>query len=247
MATVKKTTASKAPVRKTVVAAKKTVAKKAPVAAKRRVAAAPEAPVKRGGFPARKPGTAARPKRKPLPTFKAPADFKPHDLLVQVKTERDGLIATQVKATRFQGRFDREADDKKKFDLGSYDSNTLMGVAARIAGVTFKPTNDKKMPVIPRERDGLKGSNRLPASTTFQIRIRAGRKMADNTLTARVVQIWQAVPKNTGRLALRELEKTDPAYRLIRKVSRLLPAAFTECQMPPKRGRARKADEDTDD
>ncbi len=198
---------------------------------------------------ARANGTATkRPARKPLPTYKAPADFKPHFILFQFKTERDGLIATQFKATRYQGRFDRNADDKKKFDMAAYDAATVAGIVARLAGVTYKATNDKKMPVTPKERIGLKGSNRLPASTVFQVLIRAGRKVADQTLTARISQVFQSIKNaKTGRPSAKELEKTDPAYRLIRKASRLLPAAFVQSQLPPKRRRGKATEEESED
>lgn len=167
---------------------KKPVAKRPPARA-----AKPAAPVKKG-FPARKTtGQPARPARKPLPTFKAPADFKPHFLLLQVKTEADGLIASQVKAVRYQGKFDREADDKKKSDMSGYDMPTVVGIAARLGGVTYKATNDKKFPADPKKRAAFKGAARLPAKTTFQILLRVGKKAADGSLTTGVKQIWQAV------------------------------------------------------
>lgn len=217
--------------------------------AKRPAAQAAKPPVKKG-FPPRKPGTASdRPARKPLPTFKAPADFKPHFLLLQVKTEADGLIASQVKAVRYQGKFDREADDKKKFDMANYDMPTVVGIAARLGGVTYKATNDKKFPADPKKRAAFKGAARLPAKTVFQILLRIGKKSADGSLTAGVKQIWQAVTNPaTGRQKLVELEKTDLCYRAIRKSSRFLPAAFANVQMPPKRTRgSRKAEAEDDE
>ena len=231
---------------------KKTVnsapAKKAPAKA---AVPAKKAPAKRG-FPAKKAATAGKRaparKRKPLPTFKAPADFKPHFLLVQARTEADGLFASNLKATRYQGRFDRDADEKKKFDLSTYDPATLIGIAARIGGVTYKATNDKKYPALPKERAGVKGAMRLPAKQVFQILIRVGKKSADGSLTAGIKQIWQSTPNlKTGKMKLTELEKTDPAYRLIRKASRFLPAAFANVQMPPKRTRGSRKQEEGDD
>jgi hypothetical protein len=196
------------------------------------------------GFPAKKAGgKAKKAKRKPIPTYQAPPDFKPHFLLVQFKTEKDGLLGTKVQATRYQGKFDREADDKKKSNLGAYDPITLMAVAARIAGVTYKPSNDKKFPASIKERADVKGSQRLPASTTFQMLLRVGRKTDGNVLTTSVKDIWQVVMnEKTGRPKLVALEKTDPAYRLIRKAKNFLPAAFQQVLMPPKRSR-KKADE----
>ncbi len=229
---------AKAPAKKTrtsAAPAKKAVAKKAPVARK--------------GFPARKPGSAPARKRKPLPQFKAPADFKPHFLLVTVKTEADGLFGAQLDAVRYQGRFDRAADDRKKATMSEYDSQTLIGLAARLGGVTYKATNDKKYDALPKSRDGVKGAHRLPAKTTFQILMRVGRRTADNTLTVTVKQIWQGVvivKEGAKKAKLVELLKTDPAYRMIRKSSRFLPAAFANVQMPPKPTRRRRGEEEED-
>lgn len=209
-------------------------------------AAAPAKSAKKG-FPPKKtagakPGKVT--KKKGPPVFKAPADFKPHFLLVQIATEKDGLLGSAIKATRYQGRFDREVEDKKKFDLGSYDVKTLVGIQARIAAVTYKSTNDKKYDVQPKLRADVKGSHRLPASTVFQVLMRIGKKSADQSLTVGIKQIWQALenPK-TGRQGLKELEKTDPAYRMIRKSSRVLPAAFKEVLLPPKRTRGKVEEE----
>jgi len=207
-------------------------------------------PVKKGfpakkGFPPRNPGVAAKkPARKPLPQFDAPADFKPHFLLVQMKTEADGLFASQAKAIRYVGKFSRDAEDKKKFDMTAYDMPTVMGIVARISAKTFKATNDKKFSRFASKRDGVKGAHRLPPNTMFQILMRVGRRAADNSLTAGIRTIWQIVKsEKTGRIAPAELEKTDPVYRLIRGANRFLPAAFANVQMPPKRSRRRAADD----
>jgi hypothetical protein len=232
--------------------AKRVAAKSAPVAVKKGFPAkkaAAGAPTVKKGFPARKPGAKRPAKKNPLPLFKAPADFKPHFLLVSVSTEKDGLFGADVSATRFLGKFDRDADEKKKSDLAFYDPTTLVGIAARLGAVTFKATNDKKLPISPKERADYKGAARLPASTTFEVLIRVGRRVADNALTAGVKQVFQVGKSaKTGRVVYVALLKTDPAYRLIRRVSRVLPAAFLNVQMPPKRTRGgRKQAEESDD
>ena len=96
----------------------------------------------------------------------------------------------------------------------------------------------------PADRMDVKGGHRLPASATFQVLMRVGKRAADQSLTAGIRQIWQALenPK-TGRTGLKELEKTDPVYRTIRKSSRTLPAAFAQVQMPPKRTRGSRNQE----
>jgi len=175
--------------------------------------------------------------RAPLPLYKAPADFKPYFALVQVTTEKDGLIATKVQAVRYQGRFDRDVEDKKKFNMAFYDRDTIMGIATRLAAVTYKASNDKKLPASIKARAAIKGGYRLPASTTFQLLMRAGKKTADESLTCRVTKIWQMCSTKSSRIVPVELEKTDPAYRALRKASRILPAAFTNTQLPPKRTR----------
>ena len=224
-----------APKAVTAAATKRPIAKAPAGRAMKQPLASSKASVKKAA-PVRAAG--ARPKRKPLPIFKAPQDFKPHFLLVQIATERDGLLASNISAVRYQGRFDREADDKKKSNMAAYDMPTLIGIQARLAAVTYKANADKKMPATPAERAASKGAMRLPASAIFQVLLRVGKKAADQALTTRVVQVFQAVenPK-TGRKGLKTLEKTDIAYRALRKASRILPAAFKAVQMPPKRGR----------
>jgi len=209
-------------------------------------------------------------KRKPIPTYKAPADFKAHSLLVQFRTEKDGLIGADIKATRYQGRFDFDADDKKKSDLASYDPQTLAGLAARLGAVTFKPNAERRMSVSPADRsnagqtkskvdgevkikkhyavntDGtpMYGAARLPASAVFQVHIRVGKSAAKgDILTAGVRGMWQIVTKkDTGRRIRKELPKTDVAFKMVRRAARVLPAAFAQVQMPPKRGRRAAAE-----
>jgi hypothetical protein len=222
-------------------AAKSATATAAPAAKKPPVAA----PAKRG-FPARKTGTAAkRPARKPLPTWKVPVDFKPHFLLVTFRTEADGLIGSRFKAVRYVGRFAEDADDKKKFDIMSYDPQTLAAIQGRMSSTMFKASNDKKFSAAPKARAGEKGGMRLPAKTVFSALIRVGKKTAEGTLTARIPAVFQHIKnEKTGKVRMTPLEKTDPAYRLIRRASRILPGAFDQCLMPPKRTRTRSSDAD---
>jgi hypothetical protein len=190
-----------------------------------------------------KTGTATA-KRNPLPQFKAPADFKPHFLEVTVRTEADGLLATSIRAIRFQGRYDPEAEDKKKSDMSAYDMTTMIGIQARLAGLTFKPTNDRKYPVEIKNRSAVKGSMRLPASTTFKLLLRINRRKADETLSVAIKTVWQGVKNKAGRVQGAELEKTDPICRMFRRAARFLPAAFKNVQAPPARRRKKAEDAD---
>jgi hypothetical protein len=186
----------------------------------------------------------AKPARKPLPTFDAPADFKSHFLEVSLRTEKDGLLASQIKATRYQGRFDPNAEDKKKADLGGYDWATLIGIQARFAAVTFKATNDKKYPAEVKGRTEVKGAMRLPANTSFKILLRVNRKAADGTISVLIKNIQQGVKNAKGRITAIDLDKKDPVYRAFRKAGRILPAAFKAVLMPPKRTRGKKDEAD---
>jgi len=185
-------------------------------------------------------GVTAAPARSSVPIFEAPADFTPHFLEVVVRTEKDGLFATRIKATRYKGRYDPNAEDKKKFDMASYDQPTTLGIMARLSAVTFKPTNDNKYPTSPRERADLKGSFRLPANTSFKLILRVGRRSADQALTVGIKQIKQGIKKN-GVLTAITLKNDDPVYRMIRRAARFLPAAFTNVQQPPAKRRAKKS------
>ena len=253
MATTKKPAAKAAPAKTTKPAAKTTAkpaAKAAP--AKTTKPAAKEVPAKKAPFGrgtttgARK--APARPKRKPV-LFAAPADFKPHFLMLQAKTEKDGLFCSNMVATRYVGRYDPEADERKKFNLADYDPRTLCGIAARLSAITFKATQDRFYEPSAQGRVGIRGAHRLPKSTQFNILMRVGMKKADGSLTCRVVSVEQPVKKTLKsgktKTVMISLEKTDPVWRLIRRASRILPAAFENVLMPPKRTRgSRQTDEE---
>jgi hypothetical protein len=249
----KVTTGSKvaATKKKAVPETKKTVGKRvAPVtglAKYRADKAAGKLPAKKGvarkGVAAKKAG--ARPARKPLPSWQAPADFKPHFMEISVRTEKDGLLGTSIKGTRYVGRYDPNADDKKKFDVGSYDQATLQGVLARLSAVTFKATNEKKFPTDVKGRTEVKGAMRLPANTSFRILIRVNKKSADGSLSIVFKQVEQAVKSaKSGNMRPVILDKKDPVYRAFRKVNRILPAAFKGVLLPPKRTRGRNVEAD---
>jgi len=225
---------SKKPVKAPVVAIKKST-----VVPVKKTSKATVTPIKKDLTPlekarlARANGT-AKPKaeRKPLPLFKAPEDFKPHFLEVLVKTDKDGLLSNLCKATRYVGRYDPQAPDKKKIDLGGYDQTTLQGILSRFSMVTYV-TNVAK---------------RLPVNTTFKILLRVNRKAKDGSLSILFKQV--SVGKKsakTGRVTAVELDKKDVQYRMFRKSSRIMPAAFKDVLMPPKRVRGVKVVEDNDE
>ena len=214
-------------------ATSKTVVKKAPAKAapasmtpleKARLARAAN---KAGASKSVKGKKTTAPTRTPLPTWQAPEEFKPHFVEIKLMTEKDGLLASAIKATRFVGRYDPDAEDKKKFDIGSYDPKTVQGILARLSAVTYA-TNAAK---------------RLPPNTGFIIVIRVNRKAADGSLSILFKGVSQIVKGKVSSKA-KALEKTDLNYRKLRKAARILPVAFKAVLMPPKRTRGVKVESD---
>lgn len=187
------------------------------------------AKAKGGKADAKKPAK----KKNALPTFKAPADFKPHFMTVMFKVEKDGLLSSSIKATRYQGRYDPEADDKKKFDVGTYDPKTVSGILSRFSMVTYA-TNAAK---------------RLPPGAVFQVLLRVNKKAKDGDALSVLFKGLEQAVKNekTGRTKLKALDKKDPTYRKFRKAVRILPSAFKEVLMPPKRTRGANKKEQDDE
>jgi hypothetical protein len=182
--------------------------------------------------------------KKKGPTWKAPEEFKPHFLEVSVKTDKDGLFSTSISGTRYQGSYNPEAEDKKKFAMESYDPDTLRGILARISAVTYKSNVEKRYPDEIKNRVKVKGSMRLPANTHFKLVMRVAKKAADDSLTVAFKHIMQGVKsEKTGRIKAIELDKKDPVYRSIRKSKNILPAAFKEVKTPPKKTRKSKKDD----
>ena len=176
--------------------------------------------------------TGGKAKKNALPVFKAPEDFKPHFVTVLMKVEKDGLLSSSCKMTRYQGRYDPDAEDKKKFDVATYDQKTVQGVLSRFSMTTFA-TNAAK---------------RLPAGAVFQALLRVNRKSADGSLSVLFKSLSQAQKSaKTGRVKMVELDKKDPVYRKFRKAARILPSAFKEVLMPPKRSRGTNKKEQDDE
>ena len=176
---------------------------------------------------ARRNGTAKPRVRKPIPTWQSPSDFKPHFLEILVRTEKDGLLSPDCKVIRYQGRYDPEADERKKFLVNSYDMRTVQGILSRLSMVTFINNANK----------------RLPANKTFRVILRVGKRK-DNTITVSYRGLIRLAKLKSGRIKEVPLEKKDPVYRRFRKAGRLLPAAFSKVLQPPKVSRrSRKAEE----
>lgn len=205
------------------------------------------APVAKGRFgrpavPGKKVAAKKRPARKPLPAIAAPEGMRPQFVLAQIRTGKDGLFGPS-KFVRYIGRFDFGADDKKKRDLATYDPQTATQIYGRLSATTFKATTNTMNPD-PKVRTGVKGAMRLPPNTTFLVLIRATVKRADQTVAARIAKVFQVCKNKAGKAVPRELEKVDPAYRLIRRASRIMPPAFATVMEPPKLGRRKVVEEE---
>jgi hypothetical protein len=145
----------------------------------------------------------------------APDDFEPHYVLVEYKTESDGLFAGDFKAIRHStGRFDQHLTDPEKVrDMLTYDIPTSMGIAARLAARTFKTDPTK----------------RLDPNTIYIVLLRVGQKSATGEITVSVKNVGHVVNDQEF-----DLDKEAPAARLIRSVARFLPAVFANVQNPPE-------------
>jgi hypothetical protein len=206
------------------------------------------------------------PARKPLPTWAAPSDFKPHFIEITFKTERDGLLGPSFKAVRVTGSYNfddpMDIDDKKKADLSGYDVPTLLGIQSRLSAVMFRSNSERKYPADVKERNRTEKfkheasgeqrerliyrvAHRLPANTMFRMVIRVNKKKADDTISVLRKKIYQAVksPKS-GNLKLVMLDNKDPVYRALSRAAKVLPAAFKGVLLPPKRTRGRKVEAD---
>lgn len=197
------------PAKKTV--AGKTVAKKTTAAAKKPAAPKP------------KPLTADQ--KKKLVMFKAPSDFRSAYYEVKFMTQHDGMISPKIKVERIKGSWDNP--DAKRFDLATYDVETLVGLTSRLQA-SFYSSNFHR---------------RLPPKAKLGIFVRAASSKATGALTVSIKAAYQVVEVN-GKAKRKWFEdKADPVYKKIRRSARLLRGAFVNNQLPPA-GRTRKADID---
>ena len=161
------------------------------------------------------------------PVWTAPADFKPHLLEIVVKTDKDGLLGPAIRVTRYRGQI--TDDPRKKWDVAEYDTQTVMGILSRLSMTTFV-TNQAK---------------RLPANTRFRIIVRASMSRAkQNMLTCSFKEVSRVAKLKSGKVKVIPYDKKDPVYRKFRKAARILPSAFANCLMPPKKTRERKQAEE---
>lgn len=174
-----------------------------------------------------KPAPKREVKMPSYPVWTAPADFKPHLLEIVVKTDKDGLLGPGINITRYRGQI--TDDPRKKWNVAEYDLQAVLGVLSRLSMTTYV-TNVAK---------------RLPANTRFRIVVRVSMSRAkQNMLTCSFKEIDRVVKLKSGKVKVVPYDKKDPIYRKFRKSARILPSAFANCLMPPKKTRQRKQAEE---
>lgn len=184
-------------------------AKKTPVAASK-------TPAAKKAFPARKVGAYPKKPRPVKITFDAPADMKPCFIELMFRTQEDGLIGPKFKAIRVRGNWTNP--EARRYDMMEYDAPTVAAMISRISARTFS-TNITR---------------RLPANATFRLVIRAGKRAADDTILSGVKSIARLAKLKSGKSAWKEMtDVKDPVRRKLRSVSRFLPGAFVNIQLPP--------------
>lgn len=193
---------------------------------KKTVAPAAEAkPAAKRVIPRRAPGTA--PARKPLPKFKAPADFKPAFYEIYLGIGRDGMIDPRsFKMIRIQGKIDNP--EAKRSDVSEFDSTTMLGVIARLSSIMFITNLEKRLQC-------------FPAGSKYRLTIRVSKRAADGTLGCTVRLVHRMNAEGKWRLVK---DKTDITYRRLRRSARVLPSAFVAAQLPPKGVRRKKEQEE---
>lgn len=175
----------------------------------------------------------------PKYVWEAPADFTPFFLEVKFKTEEDGMLGGTVVATRYKGKYDPRDEDKRKWDLATYDVPTLIALQARLNGVVFHSTGRPA---------GNGETRRLTPNTLYKLLIRVGSKKADKSLTAGIKAVWRKQwSEKHEKFKVVKLDKEDHEFRRIRKASRHLPVAFKNTIAPPKGVRMKKKKDTSDD
>lgn len=151
--------------------------------------------------------------------WKAPEDFTPFYVEINVETDKDGLLGNYIQCTRYVGNYNPDADEKKLRDMNLYDYDTVLGVLSRLSMTTYA-TNVAR---------------RLTPNANFTIIMRI-RKDKENNLAVTFKEIWKEYSvkvKGKKKQKMVQLEKSDPEYRAFRKSSRIIPCAFKECKPAP--------------
>lgn len=179
---------------------------------------------KKNGVVKKKKGATGK-KKTGLPVFKAPAEFKPFFAKTLVRVGKDGLV-TDMKVVRIKGSPTNE--NAKTVDMAAHDPQTLVKVAARYAGAAFVRNEGK----------------RLPANSAIQFLMRVGVKKDTGALT---VALKDFKLRDLATKKTKALDKKSPIYRLARKPTRYMPAAFTQVKEFPSAAELKELNASSDE
>jgi len=176
-------------------------------------------------------------KPKPIVFKSKDSELKPAWHEIRIKTEKDGLLGGNIQVRRYVGAIEADKDERKVFDLSTYDVQTVIGIQARLAGATFHATGRPNKAGVP---------SRLAPNTEYILHARLA-VTKEGALKATVSKVFVEQTNSKGRVKLVELDKKDPHVRKIRRANKYLAGAFVNAVMPPKperKSRRAKAEEE---
>jgi hypothetical protein len=161
--------------------------------------------------PVAKKGAVKKRVHKPLPVFKPPEDFRSAYIRVILKTDKDGILGN-CRCIYYKGRPGTASE--KSLPMSSFDPDTQMRVAMRLAGANFIRSEPR----------------RLPPNSQAMLLVRVGVKTTTGGLSTAVREIKFKEGK-AGKT--KTLARKNPLFRALRKANRILPGAFTSIQLFP--------------
>lgn len=151
-------------------------------------------------------------------------DLKPAWYEIRVTTEADGMLGSKIEGRRYVGAIEADKDERKVFDMSTYDQETLRAILARLSAVLFHATGK---PV----KNGT--PTRLQPNTEYILHCRLSITK-ENTIKASVNKVFVQQENKKGRVKLVELDKKDYQVRKLRRVNKYFPIAWQNAAMPPK-------------
>jgi hypothetical protein len=163
-----------------------------------------------------KPGKKKASKKKALPVFKAPEEFKPFFFRALAKIGKDGFI-NDIKLVRIKGSLKNE--NAKTVDMADWDPLTLQRFGIRYGTGTFV-TNPEK---------------RLPAGQVLKFAGRVSVKSSTGGLgvSLKEFKIMDPATKKAKDIDSKSADPYVKYYRLARKPAKFLAGAFTNVKPFP--------------
>lgn len=163
-------------------------------------------------------------KKKALPVFKAPAEFKPFFFRAAAKIGKDGFI-NDIKMIRIKGSLKNE--NAKTVDMADWDPVTLRRFGIRYGTGTFVTNPDK----------------RLPPGMTISFAGRVSVKSSTGGLNVglKEFKLMDPATKKSKEIGPKSPDPQVKYYRLARKPAKFLAGAFTGMRVPFPSGAELKA------